>query len=136
MEDEIARHESLVASLKAKYAELADQVLLWDGESLNPEMAEGIAKLWADPGVQKCFFEGKRCIRATRQVLWPAWQHCWVVRFPSSTDDEGLWVQKNIGKPMFFIGLEATMAESETSSSILIVWLVWEHYFEKVVLWR
>ena len=88
------------------------------------------------PAGQKCFSERKRYIRATRQVLWPAWQHCWVVRFPSSTDDEGLWVQKNIKIPLFFIGLEATMAESETSSSILIVWLQWEHYFGKVVLWR
>ena len=88
------------------------------------------------PGGQKCFLEGKRCIRATRRVLWPAWQHRRVVRFPSSTDDEGLWVQKNIKKQLLFIRLEATMAESETSSSILIVWLAWEHYFGKVVLWR
>ena len=35
--------------------DLADQVLLWDGDSLNPEMAEGIATLWADPGVQAAF---------------------------------------------------------------------------------
>ena len=27
------------------------------------------------------------------------------------------------------------MAESETSSSILIVWLAWEHCFAIVVLW-
>ena len=47
------------------------------------------------PGGQKCFLGGKMCIRATRQVLWPAWQHCSVVRFSLSTDDEGLWVQKN-----------------------------------------
>ena len=39
-------------------------------------------------------------------------------------------------KTFVFTRLEATMAESETSSSILIVWLAWEHYFGKVVLWR
>ena len=88
------------------------------------------------PGGQKCFLEGKRSIWAARQVMWPAWEHCCVVRFPSSTDDEGLWVQKTIKKLLLFIGLDATMAESETSSSILIVWLAWEHYFGKVVLWR
>ena len=36
---------------------------------------------------------------------------------------------------MFFIGVEAIMAESEASSSILIVWPAPEQQFEKVVLW-
>ena len=36
---------------------------------------------------------------------------------------------------MFFIRVEAIMAESETSSSILTVWLAPEQQFEKVVLW-
>jgi GTPase SAR1 family protein len=35
--------------------DMCDQVLLWDSESLNPEMAEVIAQLWADPGMQKCY---------------------------------------------------------------------------------
>ena len=48
----------------------------------------------------------------------------------------GVWGQKNIEKALYFIWVEAIMAESETSSSISIVWLTWEHYFGKVVLWR
>ena len=47
-----------------------------------------------------------------------------------------VWGQKNIKKPESFTRVEAIMAESETSSSILIVWLTWEHHFSKVVLWR
>lgn len=35
--------------------DIGDQVLLWDSESLNPEMGEIIAKLWADPGIQQCY---------------------------------------------------------------------------------
>lgn len=34
--------------------ELADQVLLWDADNLNPEMAAVIARLWEDPGIQQC----------------------------------------------------------------------------------
>jgi len=34
--------------------ELADQVLLWDADNLNPEMADVIARLWEDPGIQQC----------------------------------------------------------------------------------
>ena len=48
----------------------------------------------------------------------------------------GVWGQKNVPKALVFIKPEAIMAESETSSSILIVWPTWEHYFGKVVLWR
>jgi GTPase SAR1 family protein len=35
--------------------DMCDQVLLWDSESLNPEMAEVIAQLWEDPGMRKCY---------------------------------------------------------------------------------
>ena len=35
--------------------DIADQVVLWDSENLNPEMAESISRLWADPGVQQIF---------------------------------------------------------------------------------
>lgn len=35
--------------------DLADQVSLWESESLNPEMAEIIAQLWADEGVQEAY---------------------------------------------------------------------------------
>ena len=48
----------------------------------------------------------------------------------------GVWGQKNVQKALVFIRLEAIMAESETSSSILIVWLTPGQQFEKVALWR
>ena len=35
--------------------DLADAVLLWPSESLNPEMAATIEMLWADPGIQQVF---------------------------------------------------------------------------------
>ena len=35
--------------------DIADQVVLWDSENLNPEMAESISRLWADPGIQQVF---------------------------------------------------------------------------------
>ena len=41
--------------LNEKNEDLADQVPLWESESLNPEMAEIVAQLWADPGVQAAF---------------------------------------------------------------------------------
>ena len=48
----------------------------------------------------------------------------------------GVWCQKDVQKEFLFIKLEAIMAESETSSSILIVWLTPGQQFEKVALWR
>ena len=78
----------------------------------------------------------KRCIRATRQVLWPAWQHCWVVRLTSRKGFVGVCDQKNVQKALCSIRFEAIMADSETSSSILNIWLTPEQQFEKVVLWR
>ena len=42
---------------------------------------------------------------------------------------------KNVQKALCFIGSDAIMAESESSSSILSIWLAYEHEFEKVVLW-
>ena len=47
-----------------------------------------------------------------------------------------VWGQKNINKPLSFTRVEAIVAESETSSSIFIIWLAWEHHFSKVALWR
>ena len=47
-----------------------------------------------------------------------------------------VWDQKNIKKPLSFTRVEAIMAESEASSSILLVWLAYEHYFGIAVLWR
>ena len=44
-------------------------------------------------------------------------------------------VKKKHQKALLFIGAEAIMAESETSSSILSTWLAPEQQFEKVVLW-
>ena len=35
--------------------DIADQALLWENDNLNPQMADSIAKLWADPGIQRCF---------------------------------------------------------------------------------
>ena len=35
--------------------ELADQALLWEAGTLNPEMADAIAKLWSDQTIQKVY---------------------------------------------------------------------------------
>ena len=79
-------------------------------------------------------FSLQEALLAARKVLWPTWEHCCVVRFPSSKGFSGFGVKKTL-KNIVFIGVEAIMAESETSSSILVVWLAPEQQFEKVVLW-
>ena len=53
------------------------------------------------PGGQKCFLEGKRSIWVARQVLWPAWEHCWVVRFPSRNGFSVSAVKKTFKKHCF-----------------------------------
>eukprot|EP00967_Tisochrysis_lutea_P087468 scaffold123748_cov32-Tisochrysis_lutea.AAC.1 len=35
--------------------ERAEKVELWEGENINPELAEEISILWKDPGIQICF---------------------------------------------------------------------------------
>ena len=80
-------------------------------------------------------FSFQEALLAARKVLWPAWEHCCVVRFPSGKGCVGVWGHKNVQKALCFIGSEAIMAESESSSSILSTWLAYEHEFEKVVLW-
>lgn len=51
----VAQTIALGIELQESNEELADQVQLWDTDNLNPEMAEVVAKLWGDPGVQECF---------------------------------------------------------------------------------
>ena len=80
-------------------------------------------------------FSLQEALLAARKVLWPAWEHCCVVRFPSGKGCVGVWGHKNVQKALCFIGSDAIMAESESSSSILSIWLAYEHEFEKVVLW-
>ena len=58
-----------------------------------------------------------------------------MIRFPSGKGCVGVWGHKNVQKALCFIGAEAIMAESESSSSILSIWLAYEHEFEKVALW-
>ena len=35
--------------------DVADAMLLYQGENVNPEMGESFASLWADPAIQQCF---------------------------------------------------------------------------------
>ena len=86
-------------------------------------------------GRPSAFFSFQEALLAARKVLWPAWEHCCVVRFPSGKGFVGVRGQKHVQKALCFIGSDAIMAEAESSSSILSIWLAYEHEFEKVVLW-
>ena len=87
-------------------------------------------------GRPNALFSFQEALLAARKVLWLAWEHCWFVRFPVRKGFAVSGGRKNDQKALVFIRREAIMAESETSSSILIVWLAPEQQCEKVVLWR
>jgi len=46
---------SMNIELQEVNEDFADQALLWDSESLNPQMGDIIARLWEDEGIQACF---------------------------------------------------------------------------------
>ena len=50
---ENANHMNI--ELQEENEDSADQVLLWDSDSVNPEMAEVIERLWNDSGIKKCY---------------------------------------------------------------------------------
>ena len=51
----IAAAQTWELELTESNEELADAVLLYEGENINPEMGENISSLWADAAIQQCF---------------------------------------------------------------------------------
>ena len=51
----IREAQSRDLELTAENEDLADQILLWDGENLNPELGANIDKVWKDSGIKDCF---------------------------------------------------------------------------------